>query len=302
MDNAEDKEKRKNVILGYREIIEDAMAVQEQTERNRESVEKIYSVLDRADKLVGRVNSSDEAVLDAKVISISSIVLKQNAEIFDTNLRSYSMNVFSDNINLFLEEQRCPDPTGKKDWKKLAPFAKRCFKYRTPSHTCMYGTFQMGETVAQSKKVRTKKDKIADAKKKEPENVDKVEKQEDGIEETVHYILKTLISAWKKNDRKPICYFKLVVNPESFGRTVENIFHVSFLVKDGLVDISCDENEFPVIEPISNAVAEKRKKTAPEKNQIIMSINMEEWQELIEAFQITTPMIKPRNVIQGSKK
>jgi hypothetical protein len=65
-----------------------------------------------------------------------------------------------------------------------------------------------------------------------------IEKQEDGVEETVHYIMNVLTAAYRQNNNKPICCFKLVINPDSFGATIENIFHVSFLVKDGYVDLS----------------------------------------------------------------
>ena len=30
---------------------------------------------------------------------------------------------------------------------------------------------------------------------------------------------------------KPICYFEFIMDPDSFGHTIENMFYVSFLVK-----------------------------------------------------------------------
>ena len=69
-----------------------------------------------------------------------------------------------------------------------------------------------------------------------------MEKEEDGVEESVNYIKKLLNRTWKKNGNKPIFFYQLVLNPESFAISVENIFHVSFLCKDGHIELRYGEN------------------------------------------------------------
>jgi hypothetical protein len=44
-----------------------------------------------------------------------------------------------------------------------------------------------------------------------------------------------------------LAYFKFVVNPWSFGQTVENMFYVSFLIRDGAAGISLDDRGLPYL-------------------------------------------------------
>jgi hypothetical protein len=44
-----------------------------------------------------------------------------------------------------------------------------------------------------------------------------------------------------------IALFKFVINPRSFGQTIENLFYVSFLIRDGKVGISMDERGLPYL-------------------------------------------------------
>jgi hypothetical protein len=44
-----------------------------------------------------------------------------------------------------------------------------------------------------------------------------------------------------------IAYFKFIINPHSFGQTVENLFYVSFLIRDGKIGVSHDDQGMPFL-------------------------------------------------------
>jgi Nse4 C-terminal len=43
-------------------------------------------------------------------------------------------------------------------------------------------------------------------------------------------------------DEEGVILFEFVINPQSFAQTIENLFYVSFLVRDGKAAIEPDEN------------------------------------------------------------
>ncbi|KAK3935615.1 Nse4 C-terminal-domain-containing protein [Diplogelasinospora grovesii] len=89
---------------------------------------------------------------------------------------------------------------------------------------------------------------------------------------------------------------RFVINPHSFGQTVENMFYVSFLIREGTVQLEFDENDLPSLESIGNQQPDdgggSNRRT--QRHQAIMSIDMEMWKDIIDAFGIKEPMIPHR--------
>ena len=78
-----------------------------------------------------------------------------------------------------------------------------------------------------------------------------------------------VFTKFKEAGKKPVNYFKFVLNPDCFGTSIENMFHVSFLVKEGKANISvCGETGLPFITPKSKKKDEEEEK----KNQVVMNI------------------------------
>ena len=105
---------------------------------------------------------------------------------------------------------------------------------------------------------------------------------------------------YKKKGNKPVDYFKFVIDPTSFGNTVENMFHVSFAVKDRSVRLSVDDTtELPVLEPIRPGAGGSDEEDTI-KNQAIISISFQDWKDLKEALNVVEPtIVHPDNLKQA---
>lgn len=91
---------------------------------------------------------------------------------------------------------------------------------------------------------------------------------------------------------------RFCVNPKSFGQTVENMFYVSFLIREGMVEVHYEENGLPSLCP-STAGEKEQASTTMSKNgtmkrQAILSIDMPTWKDLIKTFNIRESMIEHR--------
>ena len=65
-------------------------------------------------------------------------------------------------------------------------------------------------------------------------------------------MFRSLVSRFREMEKKPINYFKFVLDPVCFGTSIQNMFCVSFLVEEGKMDISvCEDIGLAMIVPLS---------------------------------------------------
>lgn len=86
--------------------------------------------------------------------------------------------------------------------------------------------------------------------------------------------------------------FDFCVNPQSFGQTVENMFYVSFLIKEGTVGLSFDSRGLPTLGAAEKKTLEQRQE-AP-KNQAVFTIDFDMWEAIIESHGIQKSLIPHR--------
>ncbi|PGH27796.1 hypothetical protein AJ80_00584 [Polytolypa hystricis UAMH7299] len=91
-----------------------------------------------------------------------------------------------------------------------------------------------------------------------------------------------------------ISLFRFCINPHSFGQTIENLFYISFLVRDGSLGVSMDDNDLPTLLPSEPSGPAEAKQRGLKKHQAVFSLDFETWERLIDVFDIKESMIPHR--------
>ncbi|KAG7275666.1 hypothetical protein CRUP_009632 [Coryphaenoides rupestris] len=245
-----------------------------------------------------------EAALDAQLLVVTSDLGKERAcQLFSEGL-SFDPSVFAQHSlsfmghNLLADEDNDAEdgPTSRSlphdAWHRLASRAERCFQ-STPSFHFMYGLFQAEPPTPKPRVERQKKAPTREDKRIMPTLLNRMdESHQEATEKEVERILGYLRHYHAQNPTEPISYYEFVINPHSFSRTVENIFHTSFLIRDGVARIYLHD-KLPCIGPVEDAASQPGESSVGK--QCIISISHKSWRELKEAFNITEALILPPN-------
>ncbi|XP_077592209.1 non-structural maintenance of chromosomes element 4 homolog A [Stigmatopora nigra] len=292
---------RRETRSKYRDLIDSV-------QRNREDLmtpsnTQLFEVLKEADELFENVKETSEAVLDSKVVFVAAQLNQAKVDQLREQDNSFDVFPYADHLLSFMgfdwlergeaenNENGVNGYLPRDAWQRLAQRAEECF-CTAPTFHYMLGSFHSEPPPPKQKIARQKKIPSKEAKRVMPVQLKKVEgSEQEATEKEVDRILSILKDSHQTYPSSQIPYYKFVIDPDSFSRTIENIFHMSFLIRDGLVKMNVDKNNLLYIAPVEDLIVDV---TATQSRYAsIFSMSPKIWREIIDVLKIKNAMIPP---------
>lgn len=258
----------------------------------------LLETLEEMNQLFSRVKNPREAVYDSNVLKLTSELGLEQADNLQTNMTVFDRNIFSEKLVTYMDG-RCRGSHKDRpelDWSKLGKYAASMFNV-TAKLDLIYGPLAM-ESIAKTRAARERnvQKKPTEAEKKKPQQLQQ-EEQEESTTKEVQRVLKAIhkLTDPDQGTYRHVPFFEFITDPTSFPTTIENMFHLSFLVKDGKVKLFLDEDNVPVVKinVHNGAVITSTPGTtrAINPSQVVISLTIQKWKNLIDEFNITKAMV-----------
>lgn len=262
-----------------------------------ENSAELKDLMRDAKSIVPKVKGIQEAIEDAKMFTNLCAYIRKRSEDTSANEKKFIPSEFALKLALKLDGNVGSGDSCKFTKASLVSMGRQLSRYycRTPALKFVLGALhtEAGEHKQERRRAARTRNKIAVATK-----TTVLDKNQPTGSETEKLVKKTLSCLEKEcRERKisKMCYFTFVIDPDSFGNTVENMFHVSFLVKHHQAILSIGEQGLPVLEVARHARhqrdEEDEEEEAHRSEQAVMSISWSDWSELKENLNITRKCI-----------
>ncbi|KAL9663119.1 hypothetical protein QQ045_027957 [Rhodiola kirilowii] len=246
----------------------------EKDDLNNVDSDKFRTIIREVDNLHQLVQKPREQVADAEALLgisstlVTSVKSHSNGGLTPKDFISGIIEKFS-NHNGRQEE----DAQVSIDWKVIGSAVSKVF--RTSNGCCtmlgpMYTELKQRKYVTRTKRVQS------------TQSVRPEEMQSNGDEERTDTDknMLTMFNILRKN--KSVRFEKLILNRKSFAQTVENMFALSFLVKDGRAQITVDENKSHFISPKNAPAANLVSSKEVSYCHFILRLDFNDWKLMMD--------------------
>ncbi|XP_007950589.1 EP300-interacting inhibitor of differentiation 3 [Orycteropus afer afer] len=294
-----DEEKCRNIRRQYRQLIYNVQ--QQRDDIVNTANETLTEALEEANVLFDGVSRTREAVLDAQFLVLASDLGKEKAKQLNSDMSFFNQVTFCDFLFTFVGLNRLEkgyEALGDRDnsvarsfWETIQKEAMS-WTLRAENFHFIFGSVK-SEPSAPKPRQRQRVRKMEENGDM-PTKLRKMDlsSNQEATEKAVERILGLLQTYFKKYPDTPVSYFEFVVDPNSFSRTVENIFYVSFIIRDGFARISLDQDRLPILEPINtNQMDEENDPSFHGRKQGVISLSLQDWKNIVATFEISEAMI-----------
>ncbi|KAJ6500013.1 Nse4 C-terminal-domain-containing protein [Mycena vitilis] len=295
-DPDQDPEERRVVRRGYRTL---AKHVEEhQHNLNEYSAEQLTDQVRKADELFNKVRGPQEATLDSQFLLMASNMGAQKARAMKSGSGSFDIDDFVAKLVTFMggagqldvDDFDGEDAEGNGaplQWDRIGRKALAKSR-RVPAMGFMLGPLSIEQKKRTfAKRAKFEKDKADERKPQELKEED-IARSENETTKNV-----ATLEALLGEEDGPVNLFEFVINPDDFAQSVENIFYLSFLIRDGKVALETQEDGQVVIficqQPDDNDYSSGLK-----KRQIVLEFDKATWERAKVVFNITNSKIPQR--------
>ncbi|XP_055975536.1 EP300-interacting inhibitor of differentiation 3, partial [Sorex fumeus] len=321
---AVDQEKCRSIRKQYRRLMH---VVQESRDDIvHTSSDTLSEALEEANVLFDEVSRTQEAALDAQFLVLASDLGKEKARQLNADMSFFNQVAFCDYLRLFVglswlerggggggdepqqqrrRRRRLDDRVARTFWALLQREAASWLRHAEPFRF-VFGAFQPERPAVAlasawprarshaSPHAARKARRPSDEVRAMPTKLRRLDlyAHHEATEKEVERILGLLQTYFRKDPDTPVSYFEFVVDPKSFSRTVENIFYVSFIIRDGFARLRLDQDRLPILEPISlSRQGEDCDFGYHGRKQGIISLSLQDWKNIVATFEISEAMI-----------
>ncbi|KAJ7161159.1 Nse4 C-terminal-domain-containing protein [Mycena filopes] len=264
----------------------------------------LHLKVDRANEIFENVKDPQEAVLDSSFFVKTSTATTRNARALKFGTGTFNSDDFVTRLIAFMGGYKPPEDIASDasdieedeledaplDWGKVGRRALARSR-RVPAMGFMLGplSLEQKQRTARPKRAKFEKNKNDETKPQAIREED-ISRSENETTKNVA-VVATLLEKIEK-----INLFRLIINPDSFSQSIENLFYLSFLIRDAKVAFEIDEQGEPIVFACEEISDEDREAAGGKllKQQLIFEFDMPTWRRAIDVFGITEPFIPTR--------
>ncbi|TPX47417.1 hypothetical protein SeLEV6574_g02670 [Synchytrium endobioticum] len=263
----------------------------------------LEQLVDKANVLIeaGEVKSTQEATLDSRFFVEIGALGVQRAQLMRREAAGFDMTDFicglqakmgSSRPGLVAEGEDEEDEIaalGPLNWDVLQMMSAK-YSLKAPTIGFMFGPMAV-EFTEKPRKERVIRQKSARAEVQRPQEIH--QQGTKGRDQTTQRMVREA-HAVLSGEGGMCQYYQFVVNPHSFAQTVENVFHVAFLINEKIAGLTEEHGELVLY--LSGAGEDEEAEFGGRRKQLMMEMDHDIWRGMIARYDIKQSKIPHRNV------